>query len=324
MSSQHPDPDVGPLGPWAPARCEDLVIRPKQAEIILEYYNTRNRNIVPTTIAKIAADIVDGRWGDSNGKSNGETIIFCIDGTLIDGQNRLSACVRANKPIRSLVAFGRSKESFYTVDRGRSRTISSDLQIAGEFNTSALAAVLQIVASYQSGVRSSVMVNSTFSASEILEVLEHNPNVRDSVAWATSHKARISAPPRIVAFVHYMAGNSNNPRVLASRDEFFARISDGLHLSERDPIWVLRNKLDTMENNPEARVKKGMGRLAAFTYLHAFIRAWNAHLMSKQISKIQLVYLDKERTQLANIPDIRTTFRKPSSNDDIGLDAIET
>jgi len=324
MASQHPNPDTGPLGPWAPARCEDMVIRPKQAELVLEYYNTRNRNMVPTTISKITADIEAGRWGDPNGKSNGETIIFCIDGTLIDGQNRLAACVRANKSIRSLVAFGRSKESFYTVDRGRSRTVPSDLQIAGEYNTSALSAVLQIIASYQSGVRSSALVNSTFSSPEILEVLERNPNVRDSVSWATSHKARISAPPRVIAFVHYMAGSSSNPRVLAARDEFFARVSDGLHLSERDPIWVLRNKLDTMENSPEARVKKGMGRLAAFTYLHTFVRAWNAHLMSKQISKIQLVYLDKERTLLANIPDIRTTFRKSSNRDDIGLDAIES
>lgn len=313
------DDKSGPIGDWLPTRCDKKRITPKQAKTILDNHNTKNRNPVRSTIEHIADDITNGKW-----ECNGETIIFSANGTLVDGQNRLFACVKADKPIQSWIAFGVSDEAFYTIDRGHNRNVASDLQIKKENNSIALAAALQIIAAYQDGFRNIKLVNSLYDSRVIQTVLDRNPSVRNSVAWASTNRVKVQCPQRVLTAVHYLAGLSGNPKVVAKRDEFFDRLVTGANLPINDPVLTLRNKLVSMSSNPESRIRKGMGRIAAITYLHSIVKAWNAYLMGHALGKIQLTYTDNERNVLADIPEIRTYFRKSSiTNTTHDVDAIE-
>ena len=61
--------------------------------------NKINRGLNKNSVAKYATSMQEGRW-----KLNGEPIQFNCDGTLINGQHRLQACVRADTSFDTLVA----------------------------------------------------------------------------------------------------------------------------------------------------------------------------------------------------------------------------
>lgn len=72
---------------------------------------------------------------------NGETIIFADDGTLLDGQHRLCACVAYNKPIVSIVVRGIPKDAQITIDTGKRRGVADNLTMRGYNNASIVGSI---------------------------------------------------------------------------------------------------------------------------------------------------------------------------------------
>jgi hypothetical protein len=312
--------DEGPLGPWLPERSEKKKILPKQAEWILQNCNTHNRTIVNASVLTVETALKEDTWDEYNG----ETIIFAHDGTLLDGQNRLWACFNSGKPLCTWVVFGNpNRQSFMSIDRGRNRTAASDLSILGEKNHKELAAILYILTEYMNGTRSTKLVCSPKQSTPVLlRTLECHPHVRESVTWATNHRIKVKAPGRITGFVHYVAGMADNPKINKKRDDFFERLSDGVSLEEGNPILTLRNRWYSMANNPEARVKRGMGALSTYFYLYTLVRAWNAYMMGHSLNSLPVQFKDKDRKAPDDIPIIRTHTRMARDKDD--QDATES
>jgi hypothetical protein len=77
------------------------VVTPKMAEEWLTKFNTHNRAKYPITIDKYAREISAGAWTGTN-----QGIGFADDGTLLDGQQRLSAIVLSKVPVELLVVRG--------------------------------------------------------------------------------------------------------------------------------------------------------------------------------------------------------------------------
>ncbi len=295
------------FGSWTEERSEKIRISSKKAQLILDNHNTRNRAFVQYTIEIIEKALKEGKW-----VCNGETIIFSKEGILLDGQNRLYACASSGIPMTTWVVFGQNPDSFMTIDRGRNRNLASDLSIYGEHNNKALAAVLQVVCAYLDGDRSSNLIRSKYDTHVALKILNENPKIRESVTFSESAKRKVECPARLIGSVHYIAGKTDNIRVIEKRNEFFERLTDGVGLSVNSPILVVRNKFYQMMNNPDVRIKKGMGALSNFVYLHHLVRSWNMFLMGHTTSKLQLMYSDEARRVLVDIPDIRSYFRKPN------------
>ena len=101
--------------------------------------NTRNRPVRYTKVAQFARDMTAGKW-----MLNGETIKIASDGTILDGQHRLYACIQAEVPFETVVIRGLPMEAQDTIDTGaparwptssrcaaRSAPISSPLSPAG-------------------------------------------------------------------------------------------------------------------------------------------------------------------------------------------------
>lgn len=108
-----------------PENSRVFTITPKMASYLLTRYNDRNRPPKPVKQAEYVADILAGDW-----KLTGDTIKFSRT-RLCDGQNRLKACVEADKPILTHVVFGIDDDDFWWIDRGKPRSAADNFDVLG-------------------------------------------------------------------------------------------------------------------------------------------------------------------------------------------------
>ena len=113
-------------------------IDPAAAQSVLASRNQGNRPPKPNKVQQFADDMNSSNWG-----LTGDTIKFGTDGRLLDGQNRLSACVRSGKPFRTHVVFGIDPQLFGRMDIGKPRNSADILHIAGFKYASTLAAAIR-------------------------------------------------------------------------------------------------------------------------------------------------------------------------------------
>ena len=100
-----------------PQNSRVVQLSPELAKYVLEQLNIGNRSQKPKQIAKYAADMKNDDWS-----LTGVPIVFGSHGYLLDGQNRLAACVRADVPFTTHAVFGVEPDSFVHFDIGKNRT----------------------------------------------------------------------------------------------------------------------------------------------------------------------------------------------------------
>lgn len=105
-------------------RCFKLTVTPEIAEEWLSR-NICNRPIKPDRVARIANDIINGKW-----EYNGETIKLSKTGELLDGAHRLTGIVKAGIPVTVTVATGLSRTIH--IDDNVPRSIRDQLFMSGE------------------------------------------------------------------------------------------------------------------------------------------------------------------------------------------------
>ena len=106
-------------------KTELLRITPDMARNMLAS-NTLNRNLSERAVSDLAKTIQSNDWQITH-----QGIAFYDDGTLADGQHRLSAIVRADTPVYMMVTSGLNKESAMTIDSGRKRSLIDGIKISG-------------------------------------------------------------------------------------------------------------------------------------------------------------------------------------------------
>jgi hypothetical protein len=107
-----------------PENSRVIVITPALAQWIIDNLNTRNRKRRPKRIQTYARAMVIG-W-----VLNGATLVFSRT-AILDGQNRLYACIVAQVPFKTHVVFGIDGDAFDSIDAGASRTGSDTFYVAG-------------------------------------------------------------------------------------------------------------------------------------------------------------------------------------------------
>ena len=126
-------------------------ISPATAERYLSF-NTANRTQAASRILSYANQMAGGKWVD-----NGETIKFDQDGTLIDGQNRLLAIIRAGKEnpgfegVEMLVVRGLPPVAKDTVDQGKPRSMGDLFKMNGVPNASKVSSTVNRYLDFHSG-----------------------------------------------------------------------------------------------------------------------------------------------------------------------------
>jgi len=210
------------------------IITPEIAAMMLAA-NTRNRQLRSHVVARYARDMKNGEWDGRNG----ETITLCSDGTIINGQHRLTACIQADTPFECLVVRGAAPESYRTVDQGLPRTFRDALHVNGEISTAVLSAALTWMWHWENSTMSTSTCYKPTHA-ELAVLLEKYPDLRESVAYIGRQKGitRQCAPSACV-FCHFHFYKQNPDEC----ERFFQDFSHGANLAAGDPVLALRERL---------------------------------------------------------------------------------
>ena len=99
------------------------LITPQRAKELLDL-NTQNRKISQPTVNRIAQSIVNGTFVTTNVGVGIDT-----NNVLTDGQQRLSAIIKANIPVEMIVAKNLDPMARLVVDTGRKRSHANSLQM---------------------------------------------------------------------------------------------------------------------------------------------------------------------------------------------------
>lgn len=233
-------------------KAELRTITPAWAAKTLKDKNTDNRAMNIKHVAKLADEIKSGRW-----KVNGDTI--CInDDRLIDGQHRLAAVVQTGITIQSFVIEGIPSDVFDTKDVGKRRSPGDTLSVRGEKNSYRLASALALTDRYMT-CRGDQNVN--YSNTEIEGLLEKYPDIRDSLQVGVQCKDIL--PPSLLDACHYIFSRIDTKLA----DEFVTKIIKGTGLEDRDPFYILRERL---VKNSVSKAKLTKPYMLALC-----IKAWN-------------------------------------------------
>jgi len=248
---------------------EILDVTPELAETWLSR-NPNNRNLRKAVVDSYARDMETGHWA-----LNGETVKFSTTNRLLDGQHRLSAVVLAQMTVPMVVVRGLPEDVMQTVDAGAKRSYSDALKLMGEENTSTLAAVARRAVMWERGMKTNTgAIRPT--PLEMTDFLVRHPEVRSSAELAARLASRERLPASVFGLCHYLFAQLDPD----AAGWFLMRVSDGLNLSEGDPIAVLRDRI--------ARLRVGGGRINETVGLALTIRAWNAYRDGSARTKLQL------------------------------------
>lgn len=224
--------------------------------------------------------MLKGEW-DPN---NGECIKIAKDGTLIDGQHRLYAIIKAGIPVQVMVMVGLDLSAQDTIDRGRKRNLADILTMRGDSRCTLLSASSQNIIRWERNGPENGFLNGNRSGKnyitpkDALDFIEENvEELYTDIRKAAQISKAIGGIP-ISNWVCLIYKLSELSPELAQ--EFFDGLISGANLAETDPIFVLRNTIVRITKNGKgAKVPPRYG--AALV-----IKAWNAYMRQTPIHRI--------------------------------------
>ncbi len=258
-----------------------FLITPPVAKLILAERNGANRTIKPMKLGQLIHDILSGQF-----RLNGESIVFGYDGQLIDGQHRLTGCVKTSKPILSLVAFGIEPDARSTVDQGASRNTGDFLIIEGDPNGNTVAAIAKLIFTWKRNSGANISNSNKVARSQILETVEEHPEIVDAGKFSSQVRSPGLAPPSALGFCYWLIARKYGAEIAAIYLEQIAH-GDGLRLG--DGALVARNRLIAE------------GRSSRETKIEIILRGFVHHYSGRSVNRINLT---------GNLPELPSHTRK--------------
>jgi hypothetical protein len=264
---------------------EEMEITPEVAAEMLKF-NTMNRPLSKVWVNQLAGRMERDEW-----KYNAETITFADDGTLLDGQHRLSAVVKSGVTIKALVVRGGVKKSaFDTMGGGKPRGGSDVFAIKNIPNAAVTVAALRWVDMYLTERTKSM---PRYSNTQLLALYDQHPGISASAAFCPASCSFTN--PSILVCSHYLF--SKLDKVLA--DSFVLTLCDGFGLQKGDPVAALRNRL--------IKDEKSKSRLAKHYAFALTIKAWN--MARKGVRADHIFYRDKGSRRISSYSITRKNAR---------------
>ena len=244
-------------------------ITPKKAKSWLEN-NNRNRNVSRTAVESYAQDMSNGSW-----LLTGESIKFNGDGTLLDGQHRLLACIEAGESFKSLVVRGLSTESQEAVDSGIKRSFYHVLTIRGVPNASTCAAITRGL--YQ--IKKNTLFKRRLSSLELMPTFEkHHKKIK--LAAAHCHNVRVRGlPGSLVATIYTIGKDFLGEEETAER--FINSLATGESSYAGDPVIMLREAVLV------AKERAVTVRQSALFWTSVW--AWNCYVEGLPLERIEWI-----------------------------------
>lgn len=247
---------------------ESVLITPDVAKSWLDK-NTNNRRLARTTVEAYASDMAAGRW-----RLTGDPIRFDVNGTLIDGQHRLAACVKSNKPFASAVIYGLPTEAREVLDIGKKRTVRDVLMMEGtlQCDLNSLAAAARFLARFRDtgGVNGAQSI--TYSHGAVLDIIDRHPKLAISVVMA--HPVRTIMPISALIALHYVAAFCIGKKTKA--DKMIETLKTGVPAYPDDPIHRFRERV----------VNPGVHKMDRASLVVNLITAWNHFAANRTLERM--------------------------------------
>ncbi|NUR63093.1 MAG: hypothetical protein HOV87_31220 [Catenulispora sp.] len=249
---------------------ELIVVTPEMASRWLEG-NTHNRNKREQLVNSYARDLEADTWD-----FNGETVKFAADGTLLDGQHRLMAIVRAKEPALLLIVRGLPMSAQKTIDVGASRKFADQLTMDGEANAPILSSIVRRATLWEAGYRGH---SGSYKPTrpELENTLAEFPFMRESAAYGTTHARAAGLVASQLGFVHWLLTRVD----FEDGTWFLDRLCDGVDLRSGHPVLALRERIRRERDDSAGQLKTEIA-------LALVITAWNAYRSRRTLQKVQL------------------------------------
>ncbi len=266
------------------------IVTPEEARLWLDTKRSKNRPISENAVAKYTQEMLAGRFVD-----NAKGLVFGVSGNLLDGQHRLSACVRANKPFPTTITWGVPDEYFDTIDDCNLRSLADVLHIKGETSSILLAAGVRFLWEYATGqIEHKDLRKGRIATKPLLEAtLDKHRKITTSVKFYSMLKARpggLMIPAGMSIGLHYLFSLVDEKKA----DDFFSRLQSGLELKEDDPVYILRARL--IAGQKEASTK--LTRSAMYYYT---VTSWNAYVSGTYMKRL-VFNADTPQPEIENVP----------------------
>lgn len=246
--------------------------------------NTVNRKIREAAVNQYASDMLAGRWS-----LTGDAICFSPDGLLLNGQHRLRAVIAADVAVPMLIMRNVPVEAMGNMDAGTKRTAADYFGFHGETHGAALASSAKLAVLYSDGRIYKDRKVQSISNGELLEFVEENPDLRESVSFIYSHARAIDLTPTVKIVGHWIFTHA------ASRedaDAFFLSLASRIGLPVGSPILALDSRIREMRRQ---RV-----RLSHREELYLLVKTWNYWRTGRAVQKLSA----KSKTGDLRIPAV--------------------
>ena len=251
---------------------EILTITPEKAAELLAK-NKHNRSINPRSVQRLAMTMSAGEW-----QFNAQPIQIGKDGTLLDGQHRLQACVQSGVPIESLLVWNAEPSSQETMDMGKARSIADILKLRGFANANSVAAVgRRIALSKKYGFRAgAVHSKGEVNPGMVVSVVEDLNEIDRYTTYARQIAHKCNFTTAQIGFLMWWFDSIDRE----DSDFFWEKLRTGQGIYEGTAIYALRSLALLRETS-------GIGTNAHQLHTAGLIvKAWNKFRRGEQVQRL--------------------------------------
>lgn len=246
--------------------------------------NTQNRPLAERTVLDYARQMDEGLW-----LKTGDPIRFSGDfERLIDGQHRLTAFVKSKLSTMEFTVMSELSENvFMALDLGKKRGPGDIIGMAGYADATTMSSIVkgiiymkqQLVTFQTGGLLLGMAGRQRVTPQEMIEFIEKNPSIINITRQAGKWYALFRGVTKSEFGIYYFMFAEKNERMAFN---FMEQLSSGLHLTQDDPIHMLRKRLEHDKSSSTKMV--GKMRQAMIIY------CWNAYRRGVKVKQIRIDY----------------------------------
>ena len=257
------------------------LVTPDYAQELLKK-NDRNRGLSKYVLSNYVSDMENDRWQDSASQ-----IQISSEGWLLNGQHRLHAVVQSGRSQYFTITKGLQSETQDVMDLGKTRTVADALSIRGVKNWHMVAASIRLHYGWQTGTPIKTFEGGRTGrtkAQEIELILQEKDKIPmlGEVMNMASRSTSAFRPLTGGSAGAFLIEATRLPGTWEYARNFIEQVVNGERLFDRDPILVLRNRLNKMwfmreKPRGERAVKLGL-----------IVSAWNHYVDGNKVSTLRV------------------------------------
>jgi len=259
----------------APLTHEYVLVTPELASQMLEN-NPSNRRLRPRQVAALARDMAAGNWTVSN-----DDVCIAADGTLLNGQHRLSAVTLSKTAVMMGVKRNVPTEAFRNMDTPIIRTAGDYLTAQGYANARNAAGCARLLFQTRRFMTNLTrdLNNINVTVTEVEQMFIDEPDFMHSVDVAMETNRvpgglKLRIPPLAVA--HRLIADAGNDIEVV--DRYFSHLATPVDEPAGSPIHALRARVQSMRETKQT--------LPAANHLYMLLKNWNFWAKGESVARV--------------------------------------